>query len=134
MNAKKSTFRSILLQKCPRCHEGQMFEHAVYSSQFMKMNRNCSHCGLDFIQEPSFYFGAMYFSYVIQLIAGILVYFLLRYTLHPDTEIYALWIIAAAFLMLPFNYRVSRVLWINLFISYKEDAGYEKTERMPSAK
>ena len=119
MNRKKSILQSVLLQKCPRCREGRMFENAVYSSQFMKMNNVCSHCGLDFIQEPSFYFGAMYFSYAIQLVIAVVVYILLRYTFNPDSPIYAIWMIAVSFLILPFNYRVSRVLWINLFIPYK---------------
>lgn len=115
---RNSTPQSIVLQKCPRCHEGKMFEHAAYSPQFTKMNSTCSHCGLDFIQEPSFYFGAMYFSYAIQLVIAVLVCIILRYMFNPDTESYVIWTIVATFLMLPFNYRVSRVLWINLFISY----------------
>lgn len=122
MIKKNSSPQSIVLQKCPRCHEGRMFNHAAYSSRFMEMNSTCSHCGLDFIQEPSFYFGAMYFSYAIQVAIFILVYLILRYTFNPDTWTYVIWMIAASVLILPFNYRVSRVLWINLFISYEEKA------------
>ncbi len=122
MNKNKSALGSIVLQKCPRCHEGQMFENSVYSAQFMRMNTICSHCGLDFIQEPSFYFGAMYFSYAIQVVIFTIVYLTLRYTFNPDMGTYIFWMIAASVLIVPLNYRISRVLWINLFVSYKGNA------------
>jgi uncharacterized protein (DUF983 family) len=119
MISKNSTLKSIALQKCPRCHVGNMFENAVYSTQFMRMYNTCSHCGLDFIQEPSFYFGAMYFSYAIQVAIFVMVYIILRFTFNPHTWTYVVWMITASFLILPLNYRVARVMWINLFISYK---------------
>jgi uncharacterized protein (DUF983 family) len=122
MNTKSSTAYSIMNQKCPRCHEGDMFERAPYSINFMKMNKNCQHCGLDFIQEPSFYFGAMYFSYAIQVAVFVFVYVALRYSINPDTWTYVIWMIAGSLVILPVNYRLSRVMWINLFVKYQSDA------------
>ena len=119
MNLSNSTFQSILLQKCPQCHEGRMFKHHAYSNKFMKMNTTCAHCGLDFVQEPSFYFGAMYFSYAIQTVVFVLVYFILRFTVNPGTWTYVIWAIVASILLVPLNFRLSRVMWISLFIPFK---------------
>lgn len=119
ITSKASRLHSILLQKCPRCREGNMFVHAPLSARFTVMHPNCPKCGLDFIQEPSFYFGAMYFSYAIQVTVFVIVYLVLRYTINPGTWTYVISMIAAAILILPFNYRWSRVLWINLFIPFQ---------------
>jgi uncharacterized protein (DUF983 family) len=116
---KDSKFYSIIHQTCPQCHEGKMFASPAYSTTFMKMHNNCPQCGLDLIQEPSFYFGAMYFSYAIQVVIFVVVYFVLRYTVKPDVNTYIQWTIALVILLLPLNYRVSRVMWINLFINYQ---------------
>jgi uncharacterized protein (DUF983 family) len=119
MSTKDSKLYSVIHQTCPRCHEGKMFTSSTYSSQFMKMNKSCPHCGLDLIQEPSYYFGAMYFSYAIQVAVFVMVYFGLRYTINPDSTTYIIWTIISVLLILPFNYRISRVMWINLFVSYE---------------
>ena len=119
MNTKDSKLYSVIHQTCPRCHQGKMFASSTYCSQFMKMNKNCPHCGFVFIQEPSYYFGAMYFSYAIQLAVFVMVYFILRYTIDPDSNAYIVWTIISVVLILPLNYRISRVMWINLFVSYQ---------------
>ena len=114
-----SIIQSILFQKCPQCHEGRMFKHHTYSPKFMQMDTRCSCCGLDFIREPSFYFGAMYFSYTIQVAILVAVYLGLRLTTDPGAWTYAIWVIVISFLIIPLNYRLSRVMWINLFVSFK---------------
>ena len=119
MNTKKnSMFTSILLQKCPQCHAGKMFKSNSYSVEFTKMESKCSCCGLDFIREPSFYFGAMYFSYTIQVAILVGVYLFFRLTTNPEEWTYIIWSIGLTILLLPWNYRISRVLWIYLFVPY----------------
>jgi uncharacterized protein (DUF983 family) len=120
MLSKESKLYSVILQKCPRCHEGDMFSHPALSTKFMEMHKNCPRCGFDFIQEPSYYFGAMYFSYGFQVMVFVAVYFILRYTIDPGTWTYVTWMIIGSLLILPFNYRMSRAAWINLFISYEK--------------
>lgn len=119
MIRKESTLYSIVHQTCPQCHEGKMFASGVFSPNFMKMNSTCSNCGLDFIREPAYYFGAMYFSYAIQVTLFVAVYLVLRYTTNPDISTYIFWTIASVLIALPWNYRVSRVMWISLFIRYR---------------
>jgi uncharacterized protein (DUF983 family) len=112
---------SVLHQKCPRCQEGDMFAHPAFSTKFVEMHKTCPACGFDFIQEPSYYFGAMYFSYAIQVVVFVAVYFVLRYTIDPDTWTYVAYMITGSILILPLNYRISRAAWINLFVSYKKE-------------
>ena len=119
---KGTKLYSVLHQKCPQCHEGAMFKYGVFSTKFMQMHKNCPACGFDFIQEPSFYFGAMYFSYAIQVAVFALVYVLLRYTFDPGEWTYVAWMIGAVVAILPLNFRWSRLAWINLFASYRPGA------------
>ncbi|HEY9048608.1 MAG TPA: DUF983 domain-containing protein [Ohtaekwangia sp.] len=119
MIRKGEKLYSVLYQKCPSCHEGNMFTHPVWSPKFADMNKNCPVCGFDFIQEPSYYFGAMYFSYAIQVAVFVLVYFVLRYTWDPGTWTYVIYMILGSIVILPLNFRLSRAAWINLFVSYK---------------
>ena len=120
MLAKKSKLYSVIFQKCPQCHEGNMFKSAPYSRRFADMNKNCPVCGFDLVQEPQFYFGAMYFSYAIQVIIFVTVYLGLRYTIDPDTNTFIVAMTVAVIAILPLNFRWSRAAWINLFASYKE--------------
>lgn len=119
MISKGTKLYSVLHQKCPQCQEGNMFKHSSFSLKFGEMHKNCPVCGFDFIQEPSFYFGAMYFSYAILVAIFIVVYFILRYTINPSEWTYLIWMIICAFAIMPLNFRWSRLAWINLFAKYK---------------
>lgn len=130
MVGKGTKLYSVLHQKCPRCHEGDMFSNSVWSPKFSAMHKNCPVCGFDFIQEPSYYFGAMYFSYAFQVAVFVLVYLVLRYTYNPDTWTYVIFMILGAVLILPVNFRMSRSAWINLFVSYRPDAGRHLAEKI----
>jgi len=118
---KGTKLYSVMHQKCPHCQEANMFKHASLSVKFADMYDACPACGFDFIKEPSFYFGAMYFSYAFQTAVCVAVYLILRFTINPDTWTYVIWMIAGSILILPWNYRWSRVAWLNIFSSYKKE-------------
>jgi uncharacterized protein (DUF983 family) len=120
MISKGTKLYSIIHQQCPRCQEHDMFRYSAFSPRFAEMNKACPACGFDLVQEPSFYFGAMYVSYAIQVAVFVAVYLGLRYTIDPGTWTYVAWMIVGAIVILPINFRLSRVAWINLFVSYKQ--------------
>lgn len=122
MFSKGSKLYSVIHQKCPRCHEGNMFKYAPYSPRFSEMNKQCPVCQLDFNPEPAYYFGAMYFSYAVQVAVFVGVYLVLRFTINPGFWTYVLWVTIVSVLILPLNFRLSRLAWINLFFSYKGSA------------
>jgi len=111
---------SIVNQKCPRCHTGPLFITYAYSKGFWKMPEKCSHCGLNYQPEPSFYTGAMYVSYALQVALFMTIYVALRVLFNPSTEVYIITIIAAAIVCLPVTLRVSKSIYINFFYSYSK--------------
>jgi len=119
MIGKGSRLYSMILHKCPRCHEGDLFTSGAYNmKRFTEMPEKCSHCGQRFILEPYFYSGAMYVSYALQVALFTTVYVALRVLFNPPTEAYMITIISAALLLFPVTMRLSRSIYINFFVSY----------------
>lgn len=123
--AKGTKLYSILHHRCPRCHNGKLFSAAAYSKHFSKMPEQCSSCGLHYNPEPSFYTGAMYVSYALQVALFTTVYVALRVLFNPSTEVYIITTMALAVLLLPVTLRLSRAIYINFFYSYKRE--FDKT-------
>ena len=121
---KKGTkIYSVLHNKCPRCQEGDFF---VKSAGFrfkdnLKMHQKCSHCGLKYMLEPSFFYGAMYVSYGITVAMAVAV-FVTSQLLGLGLLSSLIGIFVVLVLANPFIMRVSRILYINLFIKYKPEA------------
>ena len=117
-----STLKSIYQCKCPRCHKGDMFLRGKLLSptKFSVMNKSCSNCGQSFEPEPGYYFGAMFVSYAINTALFITAWVALT-VLKPDYSLSLLLSLlgVAAIVFLPFIYRISRSIWIAIFISYK---------------
>ncbi len=67
MLKKGSKLYSILTGTCPRCHEESMYidKNPFHLGNIYKMHEKCSHCGLHYKIEPSFFYGAMYVSYAL---------------------------------------------------------------------
>jgi hypothetical protein len=80
------------------------------------MNEACPHCGVRLEPEPGFYQGAMYVSYAIT-VAGITIIGLILYLLldNPSEWVYIGTIIPILFLIVPWNYRYSRILYLYWF-------------------
>jgi uncharacterized protein (DUF983 family) len=123
MIPKETRLYSILHHKCPRCHEGELFASTPYSKDFIKMPRQCSHCELYYEREPSFFTGAMYVSYALQVALFTTVYVALRVLFDPSTEVYMVVNVLAALVLFPVTLRLSRAIYINFFFSYKANAG-----------
>jgi uncharacterized protein (DUF983 family) len=121
MKSKKNLFAAILTMRCPRCRKGKMFPEAtLFSRHFMKMNEHCSCCGQSFMPEPGYYFGAMFVSYAIN--AGFFIAVWIAMYLFMDEVSLTAMIIALLVIvlgLLPITFRLSRVLWIYLFVRYK---------------
>ncbi|HZY78577.1 MAG TPA: DUF983 domain-containing protein [Cyclobacteriaceae bacterium] len=120
MFAKGTKLYSILHNKCPRCQEGQFFINSPLSPRFAQMNKVCPVCGLDFFPEPAYYIGAMYVSYAIQVAVIVGVYLILKFTGNPSMWTYGLWVTIASLVIVPWNFRLSRLGWINLFYNFKQ--------------
>lgn len=112
----KSTFISVVKNKCPNCLEGDFFKHPnVYSfSKFDQMDKICSKCGMSFVQEPGFYFGAAIMSYVIQVFVVLLLSPFFMVLLDFSAEQFIFTAAGVLIILAPLTYRWARLLWINM--------------------
>jgi uncharacterized protein (DUF983 family) len=113
-----SVIYGIFNMRCPKCREGRMFpEGTLYSRHFMKMNSHCPRCTQSFMPEPGYYFGAMFVSYALNTILFVAIWLLLT-VLFSDVSVTLVLVvlIAALFAFLPVTFRLSRVLWIYIFV------------------
>jgi hypothetical protein len=103
--------------RCPNCGKANVFYKAKYPGLSVpKMRETCEYCGYRFEREPGYFAGAMYLSYGLGIIEGILAFFLARYFIFGLTYTQlALITIAAVLFCITWNYRLARVMWMNLF-------------------
>jgi hypothetical protein len=74
--------------------------------------------------EPSFYYGAMYVNYGITVALSILS-FLIAALIFETSLLQSFAVIFIALLITaPFNLRLSRIVWLNMFVSF--DANFVK--------
>jgi uncharacterized protein (DUF983 family) len=129
MSLKGNKLYSIFAAKCPKCHEGDMFLHKnPYNlNKAFEMVEKCPVCGQKSQPEPGFYYGAMYVSYALAVAIGCFVGVpLLFFGASAMTTVIA---IAVALLVLsPLTLRLSRMIWINFFYHYDENAGSKKDD------
>jgi hypothetical protein len=119
---RRSAIAGIITMRCPKCRQGKMFtEGTLYTKRFMAMNERCSCCHQAFTPEPGYYFGAMFVSYAINAAFFIAVWLGL-YLIMDDVSITAMIIalVGVVFGLLPVTFRLSRVLWIYIFVRYEE--------------
>ena len=111
---------SVAKGKCPRCHEGEFFEFpfTFNPSKITKIHKNCPQCNFKYMIEPSFFYGAMYVNYgftvALSVITFIIAKLLLSLTLLQSFA--AIFVVLV--LLAPLNLRLSRILWINMFVKF----------------
>ena len=123
MLKKGSKLNSILTGSCPKCQNESMYldKNMLHLTKILKMNENCSHCGLKYQIEPSFFYGAMYVSYGLNVAIGIAAFIVSYVLLNASLKVAFISIIAAIILSFPLVLRLSRNIYINMFVSYDED-------------
>jgi len=128
MLKKGSKLYSIFKAKCPRCHEGEFFKYkfTFNPNKVTKLNSNCPKCNLKYMMEPSFFYGAMYVNYGLTVALSVAV-FVISSLIFSLTLLQCFAAIVIALLLLaPFNLRLSRIIWINMFVHF--DKKFKKKE------
>ena len=125
MLKKGSKLNSILTGSCPKCQNESMYsdKNPLHLTKVLKMNENCSHCGLKYQIEPSFFYGAMYVSYGLNVAVGIAAFIVSFVFFGASIEQSFLAIVITLIVLFPFVLRLSRNLYINMFVSYDPGAG-----------
>jgi len=108
-------FVALTQFKCPNCEESKIFSKRGFFS-LGNMKERCTTCNHKFEKEPGFFFGAMYVSYGLN-VAELIALFVLIQPYFDD--FFDPWMIAilipAVFVLFPFNFKLSRVIWMYLF-------------------
>ena len=123
------SYPAALLQgKCPRCRKGNIFAYNITSKllQFNKMNETCPHCEVRLEPEPGFYQGAMYVGYAFTIAVILTVSAILYFSGHPDASVYMWTVIGVMIVLIPLNYRYSRILYLYFFGGIEFDPRYEQ--------
>jgi len=110
---------SSLHLKCPRCHEGELFETKSFSfKKPFDMPARCSHCGQNFWPEPGFYYGAMFISYIFT--GWFCLFFVMFFHWVLDWGLaasFGLLLAVCAFFFVYF-FRLARAIWLNVNFKY----------------
>ena len=121
--SKGSKLYSILFNKCPQCHVGRFWlSNNPFKNMFISNNNSCKscvNCYLIYELELGFWYGSMYVSYAIS-VAVMVIFWVITSLLFPDINVLneILIIVLAILVISPFNYHLSRLIWINLFVKY----------------
>lgn len=121
MNFLKDTkLYSIFTGTCPVCHQGKMYvePNPFKISKLMEMNENCSNCGKKYKIEPSFFFGAMYVSYGLGVAVAVATFIIAYFFIGLNRHLTFFAIILILVVLFPPIVRLSRNIWINLFIDF----------------
>lgn len=134
MIKKGSKLYSILTGTCPKCHEESMY---VNSNPFvlmdtLKIRERCSNCNTKYRMEPSFFFGAMYVSYGVGVAFSVAAFVISFLILGLNLKTSFIIIIVTLVVFMPFIMRVSRNIWINLFMTYDESLA-KKDDKIASS-
>jgi len=117
---KGTVLYSIITGACPVCHHESMYacKNPYNILKVISMNERCSHCNTKYQMEPSFFYGAMYVSYGVGVALGVASFLIAHYFLQLGLVGAFLFIIGTILGLYPIILRLSRNIWINLFLSY----------------
>jgi hypothetical protein len=115
-NKKGNLLVRIMAEKCPNCGKSEVFEKKKSFFEFPIMKKDCDVCHYRFDREPGYFLGAMYLSYGLAVLQGMIT-FLICYFFFPGLPTIAVpFIIMGVILVFSFkNYKLSRIIYIHIF-------------------
>ena len=123
MLKKGSKLYSILTGTCPKCHEESMYivKNSYILSKVFDMHEKCGHCNQKYKIEPSFFFGAMFVSYGLGVLIGIVAFLVSYFGFQTNLKTCFVSILVSLTILMPVIMRISRNIWINFFIRFDEN-------------
>src|SRR6476661_8212059 len=124
MLKKGTKLYSILTGTCPKCQLESMYvnKNPFVITQTMQMHERCSHCGTKYKMEPNFFFGAMYVSYAVAVLIGMLLFALAYFAFEATVKTSFIVIFIGLIVLMPWITRLSRNIYINMFMHYDSNA------------
>ena len=120
MFKKGTKIYSILFGVCPKCHNESMYviknPYQLYDT--LKMHERCRHCSTKYKIEPSFFYGSMYVSYGVGIAFSVAAFIITHLFLEHSLKMSFAAIVITLVCFMPVIMRLSRNIWINLFMNY----------------
>lgn len=82
------------------------------------MHERCPHCNFKYKVEPSFFYGAMYVSYGVGVAVAVAAFVISYLILGLGLKASFIAIVLTLVFTMPLIIRISRNIWINIFVSY----------------
>ena len=123
MFGKGSKIYAMITGCCPKCHEESMYLNANPFNvlKIYAMHETCSHCKQVYKIEPSFFFGAMFVSYGLGVVIGIITFLVSHFVFQANLKTAFISIVVALILSNTLIMRMSRNIWINIFIHFDKN-------------
>ena len=117
---KGTKIYSMFTGACPKCHQESMYKNSnPYALRdVLKINDQCSHCGTKYRLEPSFFYGSMYVSYAVGIAFAVAAFVISFVFLNSSLMTAFIAIVVTMIVFGPVIMRLSRNIWINMFMSY----------------
>jgi len=117
-----SYINRVIKGTCPKCGQTKIFKNNGNPLIFRLpvMHNRCSKCNYSFHRETGFYFGAMYVSYgwtVAEMVAVMVLGLIFN---RSFMEMF-IGIVIVLFLLSTFNYKISRIMWLNMFFNDEDE-------------
>lgn len=87
------------------------------------MHETCTCCGERYDREPGYFYGAMYVSYGLMVGWFIVTWATNTFIVKAETVPYLIFLSLTIFLFTPMTFRISRLLWMNMFTKYDKTKG-----------
>lgn len=129
MLKKGNKLYSILTGTCPRCNEESMYldKNPYHLGKIYKMHERCSICDLKYKMEPSFFYGAMYVSYGLGIAFAVAAFVIAKLFIGTTLINTFIAIIITLIVFMPVIMRLSRNIWINMFVKYAPKTAKKNT-------
>lgn len=123
MLRKGNKVYAIFTGVCPKCHQESMYvtKNPYIVTDTLKMHERCSHCDTKYKIEPSFFYGSMYVSYGVGIVFAVAAFVISYEWFGASRKTAFISIVATLVVFLPVIVRLSRNIWINMFMNYDKN-------------
>ncbi|WP_299217860.1 DUF983 domain-containing protein [uncultured Aquimarina sp.] len=119
---KGTKIYSVFTGTCPVCQNESMYKETnpYKLGKVFQMHERCSHCNTKYKIEPSFFYGAMYVSYGVGIAFAVAAFLIGNIFLKLDLLNTFFVIVGTLLVFFPIILRLSRNIWINIFMHYRK--------------
>jgi uncharacterized protein (DUF983 family) len=131
MALNEGALYSIIHSRCPKCNQGEMYADSnMYNLKKLgQMKVQCEYCGQSYEPETGFYYGAMYVSYGLSIIAMFVPAYSLYFLFDISFGAMLALVLGIYVGFFPVFFRVSRNIWLNIFVKFNPEAKAKALEK-----